>query len=130
MAFEIREKELKVETKLDDLIIKINHDDLDKLIRNLITNAIKYNRVGGKITIITNSTDKSLSIIDTGIGIKQGEVDKIFERFYMVDKGRNRESDSSGIGLSIVKDICNYYNLKIEVKSEVGKGSTFKVIFH
>jgi Signal transduction histidine kinase len=129
LAFEINERRLKVETKLDDLVVKINHDDLDKLIRNLVTNAIKYNKLGGKLIVTVNASDKSLSVSDTGVGIKQSEVDKIFERFYMVDKGRNRENDSSGIGLSIVKDICNYYNLKIEVHSELDKGSTFTIFF-
>lgn len=129
LAFEINERRLKVETKLDDLVVKINHDDLDKLIRNLVTNAIKYNKLGGKLIVSVNASDKSLSVSDTGVGIKQSEVDKIFERFYMVDKGRNRENDSSGIGLSIVKDICNYYNLKIEVHSELDKGSTFTIFF-
>jgi len=130
LYFEIKEQKLNVVTHLDDLIVKINHDDLDKLIRNIITNAIKYNKVGGTLEVVVDNKEKAFIVIDTGIGIKQSEVDKVFERFYMVDKGRNRENDSSGIGLSIVKNICNYYNLKIEVTSEINKGSVFKIIFH
>jgi len=129
LNFEIQEKKIVVKTKLEDFIIKMNHDDLDKLLRNIILNAVKYNKKGGLIEIISNANDRTLSIRDTGIGMKQSEIDKIFDRFYMVDKGRNRDSDSSGIGLSIVKRIMEYYNLKIEVKTKINEGSDFIIHF-
>jgi len=129
LAFEIKEKHIKIILHLEDLVTKMNHDDLDKLIRNIITNAIKYNKDNGEIIITINAENKTLSIKDNGIGIDQVEVDRIFDRFYMVSKGRNRKTDSSGIGLSIVRDICNYYNLKIKVESKINEGSNFIITF-
>jgi len=129
LNYEITEKHIKVTTKLDDLVIKINHDDLDKLISNLLSNAIKYNKDNGEIIILVDKSKKTLSIKDTGVGIGNLDKERIFDRFYMVDKGRSRKNDSSGIGLSIVKNICKYYNFNISVDSEINKGSIFTITF-
>lgn len=129
LELEIREKKIVVSTHYEPLVIKINHDDLDKLLRNIIVNAIKYNKKGGKISISINKEKKSIVVADSGIGINETDKDRIFERFYMVDKGRSRDNDSSGLGLSIVKHICDYYNFKIFVSSEINKGSTFEIVF-
>lgn len=127
--FEIKEKNINVKTKLEHLIVKINHEDLNKLLTNLISNAIKYNVKDGSIFIEINVIEKYFKIIDTGIGINNSNIERIFDRFYMVDKGRSRENDSSGIGLSIVKNICDYYGFKILAESKVNKGSSFTIYF-
>jgi two-component system phosphate regulon sensor histidine kinase PhoR len=70
-----------------------------------------------------------LCIKDTGIGINEKDLPLIFDRFYMADKGRSRDNDSSGIGLSIVKRVVDYYKFKIDVESKVGLGSSFTIHF-
>lgn len=97
--------------------------------QNLVSNAIKYNVDGGKVTIkIEDLSDKVLiSVIDTGTGIPQEDISKIFNRFYRVDKSRTktRNRASNGLGLSIVKHLLESHNTKVEVESEIGKGSVF-----
>lgn len=111
----------------DNLCIKMNRDLLKQVFINLIDNAIMYNKENGKVEIsICKQGDKTeIRIKDTGIGIPQEEIERIFERFYRVDKGRSRKLGGTGLGLSIVKHIVQLYNGLIEVKSEVGKGSEF-----
>lgn len=125
LAFEIEEKKITVELEDKPLTIGINPDDFDKLFRNLLENAIKYSKEGGKIHIAIEPKKKSVSINDTGIGIAEMDQSRIFERFYRVDKARSRENGGTGLGLAIVKYICNYYDYDIEVKSVLGVGSSF-----
>lgn len=108
-----------------------------EMIYNLVDNAIKYNKVNGSINIkiqeITNTTGEKnkvvLSVHDTGIGIPDTEKDRIFERFYRIDKSRSRSLGGTGLGLSIVKHAAKYHEASVLVNSELGKGSTFTVIF-
>lgn len=93
--------------------------------RNLIENAIKYNKKNGKLSILLSVTKKTITIKDTGIGISEENIVRIFERFYRVDKARSRENGGTGLGLAIVKHICNYYNFIIEVNSKINVGSEF-----
>lgn len=104
---------------------------LSELYRNLISNAIKYNKDGGKISITVEKRGDNIisKITDTGIGLEKDEIPRIFERFYMVDKGRNRNTNSTGLGLAIVKHIVEDMGGTIDVSSELGKGTTMKVIF-
>lgn len=104
---------------------------LSELYRNLISNAIKYNKDGGKIIISAEKRGDNIisKITDTGIGLEKDEIPRIFERFYMVDKGRNRNTNSTGLGLAIVKHIVEDMGGTIDVESEINKGTTFKVIF-
>lgn len=102
---------------------------LRQVFTNLIVNAIKYNVSGGKVIInIVNST-KGVSVVveDTGIGIKEEEIKKIFDRFYRADKSRKRETGSAGLGLSICKSIIEAHGGYIDVESQFGKGSKFIV---
>ena len=125
-------KNLTVESHIEDGLKKnVPLGMLSELYRNLISNAIKYNKDGGKLTIsVEKRGDNIISkISDTGIGLEKDEIPRIFERFYMVDKGRNRNTNSTGLGLSIVKHIVEDMGGTIDVMSEVGKGTTFKVIF-
>ena len=108
-----------------------------EMVYNLVDNAIKYNKIDGSVNIniqeITNSVGAKnkvvLSVHDTGIGIPAVEKDRIFERFYRIDKSRSRSLGGTGLGLSIVKHAAKYHNASILVTSEEGLGSTFTVVF-
>jgi len=99
--------------------------------KNIFENAIKYTPDGGCITVKAEANDMLLrvSVSDTGIGIPDEEQEKIFERFYRVEKARSSKTGGSGIGLAIVKDIMSLFDGYVEVKSKVGSGSTFILVF-
>jgi signal transduction histidine kinase/DNA-binding response OmpR family regulator len=101
-------------------------DKLEKIASNLLTNAIKYTPRGGVVSLVIRYDKNSLrlEISDTGEGIKQQDINKIFERFYRVE---GTEGQGSGIGLALVKELVDLHNGQITVKSEVGKGTQFKV---
>ncbi|MBI3307854.1 MAG: hypothetical protein HYZ79_00600 [Candidatus Melainabacteria bacterium] len=109
----------------DDYKIYADAEQIDHVIQNLIENAIKYSPDGSTVTISSGPASGSFQVSDTGIGIPLTEVSKIFERFYRVD--RTKAKGSSGLGLSIVKNVIDLHGGKIEVNSEVGKGTTFIV---
>ena len=115
----------------DDCPILILEDDLYQIIFNLAENGIKYNCTGGSLNISVRRSDDNavLQISDTGVGIPEDSVGHIFERFYRVDKARSRKSGGSGLGLAIVRIIVERNRGQIKVESEVGKGTTFTVIF-
>lgn len=104
---------------------------LYEVIYNLCDNAIKYNKHGGsvKIAIVQQLDAVLLSIQDTGIGISLEHQDKVFERFYRVDKSHSKQSGGTGLGLSIVKHAVQYHHGKIMVESEPNKGTTISVLF-
>lgn len=106
-------------------------DLLEQAFSNIIDNAIKYTETGGRITIKAMIEDNNLNIIisDTGMGIPEEEIPKIFERFYRTNKGQPGKHRGTGLGLSIAKWIINVHNGKILVKSIVGKGSDFIITF-
>lgn len=107
--------------------IKANRDRIKQMLINLIDNAINYNVENGTVRISAKKADGRIAIIvaDTGIGIAQQHLPRIFERFYRVDKGRSRNMGGTGLGLSIVKHIVNLYDGDIKVESEPGKGTEF-----
>ena len=128
----LKEKNLKFYLNLDKNNNKIFADlyMLEQLFINLIDNAIKYTE-RGEIKISTYKKDENKLIIevsDTGIGIPQEHIPKIFERFYVADKSRSRETGGTGLGLSIVKHIVNLHNGEILVDSQVGIGTRFIII--
>ncbi|RYY55957.1 MAG: HAMP domain-containing histidine kinase [Chitinophagaceae bacterium] len=106
----------------------MNQDLLFQLFHNLLNNAIRYNTPGGRISITDSQTSNGyqLSIGDTGIGIAAADLPLIFNRF---KKTSNGSEEGNGLGLSIVKSIADYLNLRIEVESTPGKGSQFHVLF-
>lgn len=105
---------------------------LKQIFINLISNAITYTPAGGRVTVYVEKDDKEVRvhISDTGIGIEQKEIPRIFERFYRVDKARSRNSGGTGLGLAIVKHLVEAHHGTISVKSKVGVGTTFTVHFH
>lgn len=132
LSLSFKDNNIKLELKLNDINIKANKDHLYSAIYNIVDNAIKYNKPNGKIIInlIINKDNKpQLSIKDTGIGISKEDQERIFERFYRVDKSRSKANGGTGLGLSIVKHTLNNMNATIQVKSQLNKGSTFIIIF-
>ena len=100
---------------------------LHEVIYNLCDNAKKYNVPGGSVTIHVDNN--RLVVRDTGIGIPTEHKDRIFERFYRVDKSHSKASGGTGLGLSIVKHAVAYHNAQIQLESTVGKGTTITVQF-
>lgn len=112
-------------------VIQANPLMIDRLIRNLIVNAIQYNKPKGVVKINLKPKPEALflSIQDSGIGIAQEDLPHIFDRFYRVDPSRSRLSGGTGLGLAIVRHIAELYKAEITVESEVAKGSCFIVSF-
>ena len=104
---------------------------LESIIYNLTDNAIKYNRPGGTVTVSVGRLAGAvcLTVSDTGIGIPQEHQERIFERFYRVDKSRSKELGGTGLGLSIVKHAARLHDAKIELQSMEGEGTTIRVLF-
>ncbi|MCI7632914.1 MAG: ATP-binding protein, partial [Mollicutes bacterium] len=131
LMIEADKKNVKFKLSLNDCSISGNYDSIYSLIFNLVDNAIKYNKTNGKITIKLQEVSNNviLSVKDTGIGIPKEDLDRIFERFYRVDKSRSKDSGGTGLGLAIVKHSLIVNNATIKVESELKKGSTFIVTF-
>lgn len=104
---------------------------LEAIVFNLCDNAIKYNRKGGKVSVSVTKTEREavLSVKDTGIGIPPEQFERVFERFYRVDKSHSKEVGGTGLGLSIVKHAAKIHGAKIEIESEIGEGTTIVVRF-
>jgi two-component system phosphate regulon sensor histidine kinase PhoR len=100
---------------------------LHEVVYNLCDNAIKYNVSGGSVTI--HAENNRLVVSDTGIGIPAEHKDRIFERFYRVDKSHSKASGGTGLGLSIVKHAVAYHNAEISLESTPGKGTTITIRF-
>ncbi|MDU0946275.1 MAG: ATP-binding protein [Anaerococcus vaginalis] len=123
-------KKIKVENKVCDINIKTHESLFTDLVTNIYENAIKYNKTKGQIIIKCEKNKKNIKLIieDRGIGIKKEDLPRIFERFYVADKQRTRTLKSTGLGLSIVKHICDYLNYDIKVESKYGYGSKFIIL--
>ncbi|MBQ9408952.1 MAG: PAS domain S-box protein [Clostridia bacterium] len=106
-----------------------NRDRVQQLVLNLIENGVKYNKEGGSVTVTVLQDERDINMIvaDTGIGIKEEHLGRLFERFYRVDKGRSREMGGTGLGLAICKHIVNTMDGHIEVTSKYGEGTEFLV---
>lgn len=129
LAVQASERNIAISVSGDAGILDANPDRMTELILNLMDNAVKYNRTDGRVEIRVTSQKNSvaLTVSDTGIGIPPEVQDRVFERFYRVDKSRSRKIGGTGLGLSIVKHIVELYKGKIALKSEVGKGTAIQV---
>ena len=116
-------------TDCPPLRIYANPQQIRELFLNLMSNAVKYNRPGGQVWVTVREEDDHmiLKVRDNGVGIPEESLDRIFERFYRVDKGRSKKQGGTGLGLSIVKHIVNFYHGTIQVRSKVDEGSEFLV---
>ncbi len=104
---------------------------LDEMFYNICENAVKYNREGGKVDVWVGDTlqGKKIIVTDTGIGIPKEDQERIFERFYRVDKSHSKETGGTGLGLSIVKHGAILHDAQIHVKSEEGQGTRMEIVF-
>ena len=104
---------------------------LDEMVYNLCENAVRYNRTGGSVTITVGAREGKtfLSVADTGIGIPEGDRERVFERFYRVDSGRSKQSGGTGLGLSIVKHAARCHGARIDLSSREGEGTVITVSF-
>lgn len=102
---------------------------MKQLLLNLFSNAIEYNKPGGRVKgkLFTVKNNLIIEVVDTGIGISEEDQERVFERFYKVDKSRSKNPNSTGLGLSIVKHIVELYNGSIKVESTLGEGTVFKI---
>jgi signal transduction histidine kinase len=128
----LEEKNLELKLDIEDALkVKFEKRYLSIVINNLLTNAIKYTNEGSiEIKAFKSKNKTELHIKDSGIGISKKDQEKIFERFYRVDKARTTTKDGTGLGLSIVKKICDRFDTKININSKIGEGSTFILIFN
>lgn len=124
---ELTRKQITVHLDLAEVTKRINHTLAVELIRNLIDNAMKYNKTKGLITITLDT--KKLVIHDTGVGIPEADLSRVFERFYRVDKAKSKEQGGTGLGLAIVKHICNLYGYQINLQSVVDQQTTITIHF-
>ena len=113
----------------DSLDFTFSKEMMQELCFNLVSNAIRYNKKGGKVKVILEDNPVSLTVEDTGIGIPLEAQDRIFERFYRVDKSRSKEVGGTGLGLAIVKHIAEIAGAKITLESKLGIGTKIKVLF-
>lgn len=116
-------KKLKISINLEDFFYEIDENDFIRLFNNIMSNAIKYNKQKGDIEITLSKN--SLVIKDSGIGIDKNKINDIFTRFYRATS----QSGGFGLGLNIVKNICEKYSIKFDVKSKINQGSTFTFKF-
>lgn len=122
---------VRLNLNTDNVEMKGNRNYISELLYNLIDNGIKYNKLGGIVNINIYKDHDQIYIVvsDTGVGIPKENQDRIFERFYRVDKSRSKETGGTGLGLSIVKHITELYNGKITLKSRVNEGTTITIRF-
>ncbi len=110
--------------------VRGNKDMLRELIDNIVQNAVRYNNDGGyvKVNICNKNGDRIISVKDNGIGIPKEDQQRIFERFYRVDKSRSKETGGTGLGLAIVKHIVDIHGARLELESKVGEGTCIRVL--
>lgn len=115
----------------ESAMIMANKGLMDEVFYNLCSNAIRYNKPGGSVTVTVGTKDERpfLSVADTGIGIPKECQERVFERFYRVDKSRSKSTGGTGLGLAIVKHIVAQHNAALCLDSELGKGTTIEIVF-
>jgi signal transduction histidine kinase len=121
-----KEKGIEIETDTEEVWVKGDPDKIEQIIDNLVSNAVKYTN-DGKIEIRYKKKGKQveISILDTGIGISEEHLGRLFDRFYRTDKARSRDKGGTGLGLSVVKSILSAHDTDIKIVSTPGEGSIF-----
>lgn len=113
-------------TRIDESIVDADEDKIEQVLDNLISNAIKYTNDGEiKVECIQKEKEVLISVEDTGIGIGEEHLDRLFDRFYRTDKARSRDKGGTGLGLAVVKGILAAHQREIFVESKAGQGSRF-----
>lgn len=127
-----RRSEVSLDVRVEPATVEGVPRLVDELIYNLMSNAIRYNMPQGSVEVacgIGDSGEPFVRVADTGIGIAPEERDKVFERFYRVDKSRSKSRGGTGLGLAIVKHAALYHGARIDLASELGRGTTITVTF-
>ena len=132
LRYKLEKKDIHLNIKIEDVYILADKELLEVLLTNFIDNSIKASNVSSTINISGNYKNNKyiLKIIDYGIGIPKEDLDKILEPFYMVDKARTRKNNGIGLGLSICSEICNMYNISLDIKSKLNVGTEVILIFN
>ena len=122
---------VKLTLNADDVVMKAKSNYINELLYNLIDNGIKYNKDGGSVDVKIFDEGGFANIVvgDTGVGISPEHKDRIFERFYRIDKSRSKETGGTGLGLSIVKHITELYDGTIEIESSINNGTKITIKF-
>jgi len=112
-------------------LVRGTHEDMEHLLSNLISNAMKYTKPGGRVTVLLQAKEDTVigTVSDTGIGIPAEDLPRIFDEFYRAKEAKDMDAHGTGLGLAIVKRIVNLYDGELHVESELGKGSTFTFLF-
>lgn len=115
----------------ESTMVMANKGLMDEVFYNLCSNAIRYNKPGGSVTVTVGTKDEHpfLSVSDTGIGIPKECQERVFERFYRVDKSRSKSTGGTGLGLAIVKHIVAQHNAALHLDSELDEGTTIEIVF-
>lgn len=126
-----RRRQVTLTVRGDNITVRGVRQVVDEIIFNLCDNAIKYNKPGGQVTVSVFRREGSsvLEVRDTGIGIPQEELGRVFERFYRVDKSHSKELGGTGLGLSIVKHGAAFLHAALEIESREGEGTAIRVVF-
>lgn len=133
-ALEMRANEMHISLELNNEtqtnLVMGDRDKIQQVMMNLVSNSIKYGKAHGttRVNFFDMHQNMLIEVADNGIGIEEGALDRLFERFYRVDKNRSREIGGTGLGLAIVKHILEGHNQTINVRSTKGEGSTFSFI--
>ena len=119
-----------MESRGGDLRLWGSKKDMEDLIGNLCDNAVKYNRPGGSVRVLLTALPEEVQIAveDTGVGIPATHLSRVFERFYRVEKDRNKKVGGTGLGLAIVKHICALYGGRVDIQSAEGKGTAVTAV--
>jgi two-component system phosphate regulon sensor histidine kinase PhoR len=126
-----RQQTLSLASRDNDVLVLADEEAVERILENLLDNAIKYTPEGGTVTVRWGAQDSDglLEVEDTGIGIPRKHLPRIFERFYRVDRARSRELGGTGLGLSIVKHARARHQAVLAIESTPGKGSRFSARF-
>jgi len=130
-----REKKIRLEVAIPEVVpdILADRDRAAQVLMNVLHNAVKFTPDGGSVTVSGYEDEKEdwviLQVEDTGIGIPTREIPRLGERFYRVDKARSRELGGTGLGLSIVKHLMAAHGGKMQIASNIGKGTTVSLFF-
>lgn len=126
---ECRESDITLNIKCGDIFVIADYSKIHQLFNNLIVNAIRYNKVQGSVNVECSWQDNKLMLVveDSGIGIPRESQDRVFERFYRIDKGRCKKEGGTGLGLAIVKHIVNFYGGSVVLTSKVDVGTKIEV---
>ena len=125
------ERHIKINLQGEHMMISGIHSVLEEMVYNLIENAIKYNKEDGTIDVMIKKKKHrcEFCVKDSGIGIPADQLDRIFERFYRVDKSHSKEIGGTGLGLSIVKHGAKLHNAEIKIESALNVGTEINLIF-